>query len=89
MSRPDIPQMPLRILEAVRRLHRVGYLGVRILPGINASGSAWRIIIFSVVEWDPEDEFGNHYLAEESSFTQPQMTTCSITRSSFLRMSPT
>lgn len=67
MSRPDIPQMPLRILEAVRLLHRVGYLGVRILPGINASGSAWRIIIFSVVEWDPEEEFGNPYLAEESS----------------------
>lgn len=67
MSRPDIPQMPLRILEAVRLLHRMGYLGVRILPGMNASGSAWRIIIFNVVEWDPEDEFGNPYLAEESS----------------------
>ncbi|WP_202605543.1 hypothetical protein [Glutamicibacter soli] len=60
------PQLPLRILEAVRLLHRLGYRGLRILPGLNASGIAWRIIIFNVTEWRTGDEFGAPYNAKES-----------------------
>ncbi len=58
-------QLPLRILEAVGLLHRLGYYGLRVLPGINASGTAWRIVIFNVTEWNFEDEFGDPYNAEE------------------------
>lgn len=58
--------LPLRIFEAVRLLHRLGYAGLRILPGINASGTAWRIILFNVSEWDNRDEFGGPYHARES-----------------------
>ncbi|MGO2423390.1 MULTISPECIES: hypothetical protein [Glutamicibacter] len=59
-------QLPLRILEAVGLLHRLGYLGLRILPGINASGTAWRMIIHNVTEWDPEAKYGGPYNAKES-----------------------
>lgn len=59
-------QLPLRILEAIGLLHRLGYLGLRILPGINASGTAWRIIIFNVIEWNAEDKFGDPHNASES-----------------------
>ncbi|MER8026878.1 hypothetical protein SLW73_17110 [Glutamicibacter protophormiae] len=60
------PQLPLRILEAVRLLHRLGYRGLRILPGLNASGTAWRIIVFNVTEWRTGDEFGAPYDEKES-----------------------
>lgn len=59
-------QLPLRIMEAVGLLHRLGYLGLRILPGINASGTAWRIVIHNVTEWNPEDKFGDPFNSEES-----------------------
>lgn len=59
-------QLPLRILEAIGLLHRLGYLGLRVLPGINASGTAWRIIIFNVIEWNAEDKFGDPHNASES-----------------------
>lgn len=59
-------QLPLRILEAVGLLHRLGYLGLRILPGINASGTAWRIIISNVTEWKPDLKYGDPHSAEES-----------------------
>ena len=59
-------QLPLRILEAVGLLHRLGYLGLRILPGINASGTAWRIVISNVTEWKPGLKYGDPYSAEES-----------------------
>ncbi|EMQ98445.1 hypothetical protein ADIAG_02466 [Paeniglutamicibacter gangotriensis Lz1y] len=59
-------QLPLRILEAVRLLHRLGYRGLRILPGLNASGTAWRIVIFNVTEWNADDEFGAAFEASES-----------------------
>lgn len=39
--------MPLRILEAVNLLHRMGYGGLRIHPGLSASGMYWRIALFS------------------------------------------
>lgn len=39
--------MPLRILEAVRLLHRMGYGGLRFNPGLSASGMFWRIALFS------------------------------------------
>lgn len=58
--------LPLRIVEAIGLLHRLGYAGVRMLPGINSSGTAWRIIIFNVEEWDHEDEYGAPYMATES-----------------------
>ncbi|UYQ78196.1 hypothetical protein OF385_03280 [Glutamicibacter sp. JL.03c] len=58
--------LPIRIIEAVRLLHRLGYAGVRILPGINASGSAWRIVIFNVNEWDKSEPYGGPYMAKES-----------------------
>ena len=32
----------LRLLLSVRELHRLGYECLRIAPGLNASGSAWR-----------------------------------------------
>lgn len=59
-------QLPLRILEAVGLLHRLGYLGLRILPGINASGTAWRIVIFNVTGWNPEDKIGDPHNASET-----------------------
>ncbi|MGV2852923.1 hypothetical protein ACNPN0_00430 [Glutamicibacter sp. AGC84] len=59
-------QLPLRIMEAVGLLHRLGYPGLRILPGINASGTAWRIVIHNVTEWNPEDKFGDPFNSEES-----------------------
>lgn len=59
-------QLPLRTLEAVGLLHRLGYLGLRILPGINASGTAWRIVIFNVTEWNPNDKFGDPHNASEN-----------------------
>jgi O-acetyl-ADP-ribose deacetylase (regulator of RNase III) len=36
---------PIRILQGVRELHRRGYHRVRVLPGMNASGSAWRVAV--------------------------------------------
>jgi hypothetical protein len=39
--------MPLLILQAVRHLHEQGIGSLRIFPGMNASGTAWRITIFS------------------------------------------
>jgi hypothetical protein len=39
--------MPLRILEAVGLLHRMGYGGLRFNPGLSASGMFWRIALFS------------------------------------------
>ena len=36
------------------------------LPGINASGTAWRIVIHNVTEWNPEDKFGDPFNSEES-----------------------
>lgn len=36
---------PLRILQAVRVLHQRGYQGVRILPGMSASGMHWRVSV--------------------------------------------
>ena len=59
-------QLAIRIIEAVRLLHRLGYGGLRILPGINASGTAWRIIIFNVTEWDFEGKYGSPFEANES-----------------------
>lgn len=44
----------------------MGYLGLRILPGINASGTAWRIVISNVTEWKPGLKYGDPYSAEES-----------------------
>ncbi|WP_146112262.1 hypothetical protein [Arthrobacter sp. MYb222] len=58
-------QLAVRAIEAVRLLHRLGYLGLRILPGINASGTAWRIAIFNVTEWRADDPFGGPFLARE------------------------
>ena len=36
---------PLRILQGVRVLHERGYDGVRILPGMSASGMHWRVSV--------------------------------------------
>lgn len=51
-------QLPLRILEAVRLLHRLGYRGLRIIPGLSATGLAWRVAIFNITEWNTDDKFG-------------------------------
>ncbi|MEV7644483.1 MULTISPECIES: hypothetical protein [Actinomycetes] len=59
-------QLAVRIIEAVRLLHSLGYRGLRILPGINASGTAWRIAVFNVTEWRADDRFGGPFLARES-----------------------
>lgn len=59
-------QLAVRIIEAVRLLHRLGYGGVRVLPGMNASGTAWRIVIFNVTEWDNASQFGAPFEPRES-----------------------
>lgn len=47
--------LPIRIMEAVGLLHCQGYGSLRILPGMNASGTAWRISIFDdTAVTDPE-----------------------------------
>lgn len=38
--------LPIRILEAVGLLHQRGYTSLRVFPGMNASGTSWRISIF-------------------------------------------
>lgn len=58
--------LSLKILEAVRLLHRLGYGGLRIIPGLSATGHAWRIIIFNVTEWNADDEYGDPFGAAES-----------------------
>ena len=58
--------LPLRIVEAIGLLHRLGYAGLRMLPEFNASDTVWQIIIFNVEEWDPEDEYGDPHSATES-----------------------
>ena len=40
-------KVPLLILQAVHHLHRQGFGSLRIHPGMNASGTAWRITIFN------------------------------------------
>jgi O-acetyl-ADP-ribose deacetylase (regulator of RNase III) len=37
--------VPVRILQGVRELHRRGYHRVRALPGVNASGTSWRVAL--------------------------------------------
>lgn len=58
--------LSLKILEAVGILHRLGYRGLRILPGLNAAGLAWRVEIFNVTEWNADDEFGAPFNAAEN-----------------------
>jgi len=36
---------PLRILQGVRVLHQRGYQGIRVLPGMSASGMYWRVAV--------------------------------------------
>lgn len=36
---------PLRILQGVRELHRRGYHGARVLPGMSPSGMHWRVSV--------------------------------------------
>ena len=38
--------LPVRILEAVGLLHREGFGSLRAYPGMNASGSAWRVALY-------------------------------------------
>ncbi|WP_334122355.1 hypothetical protein [Glutamicibacter sp.] len=59
-------QLAVRIIEAVRLLHRMGYAGLRVVPGMNASGTAWRIVIFNVTEWDNASQFGAPFEPRES-----------------------
>jgi len=59
-------QLAVRIIEAVRLLHCMGYGGLRVVPGMNASGTAWRIVIFNVTEWDNDSQFGAPFEPRES-----------------------
>lgn len=59
-------QLAVRIIEAVRLLHRMGYAGLRVVPGMNTSGTAWRIVIFNVTEWDNTSQFGAPFEPRES-----------------------
>jgi len=38
--------LPVRILEAVGVLHQAGFGSLRVHPGMNASGTAWRVTVF-------------------------------------------
>ncbi|GGC84861.1 hypothetical protein GCM10011512_09640 [Tersicoccus solisilvae] len=48
---------PLRILQAVRLLHRRGYHRLRTRPGMSASGMYWRVTIASTDYDDGEDGY--------------------------------
>jgi hypothetical protein len=48
---------PLRILQGVRVLHQRGYHAARILPGMSASGGAWRVSIAAAAGFQTEDGY--------------------------------
>ncbi|HUB39010.1 MAG TPA: macro domain-containing protein, partial [Streptosporangiaceae bacterium] len=45
---------PLRILQGVRVLHQRGYHSIRILPGMSASGGAWRVAIAAAANFQTD-----------------------------------
>ena len=53
-------KVPLLILQAVHYLHRQGFGSLRIHPGMNASGTAWRITIFNAFE-NPQSDSGEWF----------------------------
>lgn len=50
---------PLRLLQGLRELFRRGYPQLRFLPGMNASGTAWRIAITTADNLRPGDPDGS------------------------------
>ncbi|MBS1697003.1 MAG: O-acetyl-ADP-ribose deacetylase [Actinobacteria bacterium] len=51
---------PMKVLSAVRLLHERGYHGVRVLPGMSASGMSWRIAIAAARDF--VEEHGSSHL---------------------------
>jgi O-acetyl-ADP-ribose deacetylase len=47
----------VRALQGVQTLHRRGFHRIRILPGLNASGSAWRVVITTAENLGPKEDF--------------------------------
>jgi len=57
ISRHLALSVPLRILQAVRVLHRRGHQQARVLPGMSPSGMHWRVSITSADNYDDSSRY--------------------------------